>query len=249
MGELSPLLAWRIIGLILVVVAVATGWRWSGDPIAPSPPSDHATVASDPLRARLSVRILPPRVPGSEAVLFLGNSRLGTALATPEAVAETLAAAGMADAQGGVLAGPWVRVADVERHLDGAAPFAPTVVVVQAELFFPAPERTTRWLDGLASAREVAPDRAATLALVDRLGPLRRLVVDPPLPARTVALLGPTWVARRAAALARLPGYEVHAEPVGWDDALFVDPLHLGPVGLPHLRRWLAAALAAGMEP
>lgn len=244
MGELSPLLAWRIIGLILALTAVATGWRWSYDPFAPPATREPATVFAERKPPHVTVLILPERQPGREAVLFLGNSRLGTALPTADAIAETLAEAGMADAQGGVLAGPWVRVAELEPHAAQAVRFSPTVVVAQADLFFPGVSRSEQWVEALRSARDGGPDRRAMLEFVDRLGAARHVVLDPPLPARTLALLGPEWVSARATALSSLPGYEIASLPGGWDDALFEDPIHLGPVGRPRLRAFLAAALA-----
>jgi len=235
--EPSPLLPWKLATLLVLILALVTDWRLAWDPFAPDLDPTAYVLAG-----------LPERAPDRYGVLFVGNSRLGFAMQHKENYADVLDAAGIPDAQHGMVWGPHLRFSDLRTYLTPIARFGADLLVVQADLFVPMGPgaEAEGYLHALRSFEPTGRELIEGLEFVQLLEPERIVIVDLPYPDHVVSQLGVAWQADRAAALEALEarGFEVVAADAPWPDDRFNDEIHYGPGGEIALRRWLGAHLA-----
>ncbi len=233
----SPLLPWRIVAalvaLLVLEVGREIGWSWD--------------VASSTTDATLSTLDTTPARSGGDALLILGNSRVGFAMQERRLTDQVGSAAGI-DGPTHLVFGPELVATTLEQGLWRLVAYHPSVVVVQIDLLFPlGPKRRENNPVGrLLAFERSGPDLEAGLQLLSRLWWARRVVLEVPMGRTMAGRLGASWWAERRALHDRLRALdlEVLAEDESWPDPLYLDGLHFSAEGAFTFRRWLGQELA-----
>lgn len=236
---LHPLLPWLLaLGLAaLVALEVQRETRWT---------VDSFQTERDPTLGTLGA--LPTRRADGDALLLLGNSRMGFALQEPRTLPQITAAAGM-DAAAYLVFGPELAASTLAEQQWRLVAYRPSIVVMQIDLMLPLrqKERTPDPVGRLLGYARSGPERDAGLTLLSRLWWARRVVVEVPMGRTLAGRLGQSWWAERRKIHEdlRSRGLEVLTDEDPWPDALFLDGLHFSAEGAPTFRRWLGERLGA----
>jgi len=234
-----PLLPWKLTGLMLLLLALATGWRVDWNPWRHENPwTLGGSVALD----------LPQPAPDQRSVIFIGNSRLAWAVNDTDTRHQLMGLAGLSRHVSGVAGGPDISILDLGPVREQLAALDPELVIIQFDCLFPlgpagpTPDTAAR----LSSFEWNDHDLYTSIDVAARLSSGRRVAVEVPWPQHLSDRLAPEFWTRRAAARAALRGrgYEVIADDKPWPDALFDDGIHLGPQGRDRFASWLGQRLA-----
>jgi len=234
--RLHPLLPWLLAALLFALLTGGFRERIVGD---------AAREVRDPTFGTLER--LPVRRDAGEALLLLGNSRVGFAIPQERQVQQVADIAGMVNATAKLVFGPELSASTLRAGAWRLAAFRPTVVVMQIDLMLPLPPKAQGFdlLRRLENYQRSGPDLDAGLAILSQLWESRRVVLELPIGERLDATLSRAWHADRASlhAMLRARGVEVISEQSPWPDRYFDDGVHFSAEGAVRLRRWLGERL------